>query len=456
MLMLHVRRLSFLASFMGLSLNSGMATELADNSKNLPLPLNASDFNLHSAAEVAVGRLLFFDPILSGNKNISCATCHHPRFGTSDGMSLSIGEGGTGLGPKRMPTLGDNQPEERIGRNAPALFNLGHKDIAVLFHDGRLEKDESRKAGFRTPLDDDMVSGFSGLVSAQSMFPVLSGDEMAGHYSENEISSAVRRGEMTGEGGAWQLIAKRVAAIPAYGDALVALHDGMSKPEDIAFTDISNAVAAFMESEFRADNSRFDHYLAGNKDALSPLEKTGMDLFYGKANCASCHAGALMTDQQFHAIAMPQIGPGRKARFESHNKDFGRMRVTGHESDLYKFRTPPLRNVALTAPYGHAGAYPDLESTIRHHLDPIAALKNYDRSLAKLAPFNAVAEHDFAELDNPDEMTAIAAANQLQPIALENNEVQALVAFLEALTDDSFLRRVTIPETVPSGLAIDR
>ncbi|MBS8271808.1 cytochrome-c peroxidase, partial [Halomonas litopenaei] len=140
-------------------------------------------------------------PILSGNRNVSCGTCHHPAFGTGDGLSLGLGDGGIGLGPKRVADP-DNMPEQRIPRNAPALFNLGAYEFTVLFHDGRIEVDPDRPGGLRTPLDADMVTGFASLLSAQTMFPVLSPDEMAGHYSENEISQAVRRGVITGQGGA--------------------------------------------------------------------------------------------------------------------------------------------------------------------------------------------------------------------------------------------------------------
>ena len=82
-----------------------------------------------------------------------------------------------------------------------------------------------------------------------------------------------------------------------------------------------------------------------------------MELFYGKANCSSCHAGALFTDHQFHATGQPQVGPGKAARFQSHSRDLGRFRVTGNIKDKYAFRTPSLRNVELTGPWGHAGAY---------------------------------------------------------------------------------------------------
>ncbi len=243
----------------------------------VPEPLTDADFLPVNEAEARLGQLLFYDPILSGNRNISCATCHHPRFATSDGVSLGMGEGGVGLGPDRKPDPA-NLPEQRIPRNAPALFNLGARDFRVLFHDGRVEVDPTRPSGLRTPLEDDMIMGFSGILSAQTMFPVLSSDEMAGHYQENDVAKAVRSGRITGPGGAWEIIAGRVEAIPAYRTMFEAVYPGIAGGKPVAFTDISNAIAAFMAFEWRADQSAFDLALRG-EIALPPEAAAGMDLF---------------------------------------------------------------------------------------------------------------------------------------------------------------------------------
>ncbi|MGI9501307.1 MAG: cytochrome-c peroxidase, partial [Geminicoccaceae bacterium] len=319
-------------------------------------PISDSAFRKLDMPTVELGWLLFYDRILSGNRNVACATCHHPAFGTSDEVSLSFGDGGSGLGRARKPLDGDNRPEQRIGRNSPALFNLGAAEFEVLFHDGRLEADPSKKSAIRTPLDEDMVVGFDSVLSAQAMFPVLSGDEMAGHYSENHVARAVRRGMLASEGGAWDIIAERVRAVPDYVDRFRKIDPTIGTPDDIGFTDISNVMAAFIAFEFRADDSPFDRFLRGEGD-LPAEAAQGMELFYGKAGCSRCHSGVFQTDHEFHAIAMPQIGPGKAARFETHQRDVGRMRVTGRDQDKYRFRTPSLRNIELTAPYGHAGAY---------------------------------------------------------------------------------------------------
>jgi cytochrome c peroxidase len=333
------------------------------------------------------------------------------------------------------------------------LFNLGATEFTSLFHDGRLEATELFAAGIRTPLADDMVQGFDSILSAQAMFPVLSSDEMAGHYAENEVSTAVRQGLLSDAGGAWERIAHRVQAIPDYVEQFQQAYPAIQGAKQIAFTDIANAIAEFIAFEFRADNSPFDRYLQQGA-VLKPAAQQGMRLFYGKAACNRCHSGLFQTDHKFHAIAMPQLGPGKAARFENHQRDTGRMRVTGRPEDQYKFRTPSLRNVALTAPYGHSGAYATLAAVIRHHLDPVTSLKNYDRSQALLPSFPDVS--DWWVLDSPAEVALIAAANELEPSALSEAEVAQLLAFLQALTDPvSTVGRLAVPVQVPSGLPLD-
>ncbi len=424
-----------------------MSASLA-SAEGLPAPLTDDAFAPIDEKEARLGQLLFYDPILSGNRNVSCGTCHHPAFGTGDGLSLGIGDGGIGLGPKRVADP-DNMPEQRIPRNAPALFNLGAHEFTVLFHDGRIEVDPDRPGGLRTPLDADMVTGFASLLSAQTMFPVLSADEMAGHYSENDVSQAVRRGVITGTGGAWDIIARRVSDIPAYSDSFIATYDHIETPDQITFADISNAIAAFMAFEWRSDNAPFDAVLRGEATLPEPAA-TGMDLFYGEAGCASCHNGPFLTDHDFHAMAAPQIGPGKAARFESHARDEGRFRVTGDAADLYAFRTPSLRNVALTAPYGHAGAQADLRRFVAAHLDPVTALKTYNLDEAALPELAVDDSRGLADRN------AIAHAVSYQPRNVTEADITALVAFLDALTDPAAIEgRLGIPKTVPSGLPVD-
>ena len=414
----------------------------ADAPAETALPAPLEGFAEPDPELVRAGWLLFHDPVLSGGRGVSCASCHHPRHGTSDGLSLGIGDGGVGLGPERRADPA-NLPERRVPRNAPALFNLGHAEFQRFFHDGRLEADPAHPSGLRTPLGEDMAEGFASALSAQAMFPVLSPDEMAGHHGESDVARLVRQGLLAHEGGAWDAIAARVGAIPAYREAL---------GDPVRFTAIADALAAFIAAEWRADDSPFDRHLRGEVP-LTGAAAEGMALFYGRAGCSTCHSGPFQTDHGFHAIAMPQIGPGRAERFESHARDTGRMGVTGDPADAYRFRTPSLRNVTRTAPYGHSGAYATLEAVLRHHLDPVGSLRAYDRSQAVLPDLPAA--EDWRALDDPAERDAIAAANELAPMALEDAEVEAILIFLDALTDET-TGPLGVPDAVPSGLPVAR
>lgn len=406
----------------------------ADPPACTPFGMTAQDARL-----VTLGQLLFYDPILSGGREVACATCHHPDHATADGVALGLGDGGRGLGPDRAADPA-NLPEQRIPRNAPALFNLGAAEFTVMFHDGRLE---DRPGARRTPFAPGTIAHDLPMLAAQALLPLMSPDEMAGHYSESEVSTAVRRGDFEA---AWAAIAARVFAISDYADSFAEL--GMIESP----VPIAEALGAFIAAEWRADDSLFDRHICKGA-SLDILAAAGMELFYGKAGCADCHAGRFQTDHGFHAIAMPQIGPGKAARFESHARDTGRERVTGQTADAYRFRTPSLRNVVLTAPYGHAGAYATLEAVVRHHLDPVASLKRFSKEQVALTRLEGA--EDFRALDDTAEVEQISAANELAPQELSDSEVQALLAFLETLTDARAVKgRMGVPETVPSGLKI--
>jgi cytochrome c peroxidase len=421
----------------------------------LPAPVQDSDFRPVNLNEAALGQLLFYDPILSGNAEVACATCHHPAFGTSDGLSLGIGDGGVGLGTHRV--VGTNTlPEERIPRNSPALFNLGAHEFTAMFHDGRLEVDPTRASGMRTDMGQDMEKGFASILSAQAMFPVLSRDEMAGSYNENDIGRLIRQGIITGDEGAWGVLAKRVATLPEYATQFIEVYPHISDANQIEFTDISNAIARFIEFEWRSDTAPFDDVLAGTRQ-LAGQAQAGMDLFYGDGNCASCHTGPFLTDHKYHAMAAPQIGPGKSATFEDHHRDDGRFRVTGQLADRYAFRTPSLRNVMLTGPYGHAGAHSDLAKFVASHLDPATSIWNYDQTQAVLPNLGRAdqADIDFSVMNDPQQVAAIAKAVTTPPVSLPDADVAALVAFLDTLTDTASLQgRLGIPDHVPSGLDI--
>ena len=163
-----------------------------------------------------------------------------------------------------------------------------------------------------------------------------------------------------------------------------------------------------------------------------------------------------MSDQEFHALALPAFGPGKTRRFDPQPRDVGRMGESDRLEDAYRFRTPMLRNVALTAPYGHNGAYPTLEGIVRHHLDPLKALDEWERDLAKLPEVPWLQRADFIVQADSREIARQRAKIDIEPVALNDAEVSDLVAFLESLTGETAeTRPLGRPKTVPSGLTVD-
>ena len=420
----------------------------------LPSPLADTDFHDNGRpdeARVELGKLLFFDKILSGSFNIACATCHHPFAGTGDGLSLSVGEGARGTGVTRDTGLGPDAIHERVPRNAPALFNLGAREFSTLFHDGRVAPDANMPSGFASPAGFDLPPGLDSALAVQAMFPVTSATEMAGQRGENPVADAAADGDLAL---VWDLLAARLRSVEGYVTRFVAAFDDVSTAADVTFVHAANAIAAFEAAAWRADGSAFDRFLRGDRSAMSRTQRRGMRLFYGRAGCSACHAGPLQSDHSFRAIAMPQVGPG-KGDGASGFEDFGRERVTGQPADRYRFRVPSLRNVALTAPYGHAGAYNSLEAVVRHHLDPVGELLAFDETQVVMPSRPDLDERDYHAVRDDAIRASIAAANELVPVRLSERDVRALLGFLHALTDPVMLDlRRDVPAFVPSGLPI--
>lgn len=420
---------------------------------SLPAQLTASDYHEFSEERAKIGQLLFYDKILSGNRNIACGTCHHPRFGGGDGLSLGIGEGGIGVGPDRLAGFGSDKIKKRIPRNASALWNLGAKDFTVLFHDGRLSLSDDYNNNFNSPAEEWLPAGLESVLGTQALFPLTAQFEMAGNPKENEVAGAVHdRIDYV-----WPILAKRVRTLPDYGELFVKVFDDVDSAEQVTIAHIGEALAAFIALEFESRDAPFDFYLAGDSQALDADQKKGMDLFYGKANCSNCHSGSLFTDQKFHALAIPPFGPGRTRRFDPYVRDVGRMGETDRLEDAYRFRTPSLRNVALTAPYGHNGAFADLEGIIRHHLNPVESLNSWQPEMANLPAIPWLAAIDFLVWDDRIEMDRYKQKIDISPVNLNNEEISSLIAFMHALTGQSTKAlRFGIPDRVPSGLPVDK
>ena len=390
--------------------------------------------------------MLFYDKILSGNRNISCGTCHHHDLAGGDGLPLGIGEGGVGVGPERTAGDGADRIRKRIPRNAPALWNLGHRSVRVLFHDGRLSVSDRYDNGFDSPAEEWLPPGLSSLLAAQSLFPMTSQFEMAGNLEENDVTGAVHVRIDYG----WPILAKRVRTIPEYGTLFVDAFDHVEEPADVTIVEIGNALGAFIASEWQSYDSPYDQWLEGR--SLPDDAERGRVLFFETARCGACHSGPLFTDQEFHAMQVPGFGPGRTRRWDPMPRDVGRMGETDRPEDAYRFRTPSLRNVALTAPYGHNGAFPTLESFVAYH----TGNGDWAPDMVALPEVPWLAAADFSIRADRLEMARQAGPDERHHVRLSESEINDLKAFLEALTGATAMQRpLGRPVAVPSGLPVD-
>ncbi|HET7564115.1 MAG TPA: cytochrome c peroxidase [Gemmatimonadaceae bacterium] len=388
-------------------------------------------------ALVQLGQALMFDPILSGNHDMTCATCHFPTFSTGDARSVTIGVGGTGIGPNRIPPASGF-----LGRNAPPLFDLG--TLKHAFWDGRVEVDA--QGHFHTPAGAQLTPEMArvlefGALSAQPLFPPAAATEMRG-ASGNELAS-LPADDYTD---IWAGLMRRLGNIPEYRRMFEKAYPG-TKFEDMNFAYASNAIAGFIVSKLTFTNAPWDRFLRGQNKALTPAQLAGAQTFL-TLKCSICHNGPTLTDDKFHDVAVAQIGPG-DANGASGHDDFGRMNATGNSADQYLFRTTPLRNVELTAPYGHDGAYATLRGFIEHYSQSDQALLNYDPTQLEPALQNTV-------LDNKSDVLA-QRDTLLNGVVLTPEIVDKLMAYMSALTDDA-ARNLSglIPASVPSGLPVPR
>jgi cytochrome c peroxidase len=264
----------------------------ADN----PLPATIDD------ERVQLGRLLFFDPILSGANDISCATCHHPDLGFTDARGLSMGKGGHGIGAERSGGA-------VVRRGAPTIWNsaYNHKQ----FWDGRAEDLEEQANG-----------------------PITSDIEM----NENP-----------------ETLVKELKDIPEYSrrfDAAFAASSGAG----VTLDNVQKAVAAF-ERTLTANNSPFDRFVRGELGALTPQQRRGFNLFRsGRTRCFECHGAPTFANRDFKIVGVPEVDGARE--------DYGRFEVTKGEGNRFAFKVPTLRNVVLNAPYMHNGKFKTLEEVL--------------------------------------------------------------------------------------------
>lgn len=406
-----------------------------------------------SAPLVELGQALMFDKILSGNRDISCATCHFPTNHLADGLSLSIGTGGSGMGPTR--TLG---PGRRfVPRNAPSLLDQGLRS-AYIFWDGRVS---GFGAGpFTTPAKTALPGNLPNILAAQAMFPVSNREEMRGDPGDVDVFGAPNELAQFGDTqfvAIWQAVMRRVLAIPRYQEMFAAAFPSVGT-QALAFQHAAQAIAAFETEAFTRTDSRFDRYLNRNDAALTIQEKRGGLAFFTNGRCVSCHGGPLLGGGSFANTGVPQLGPGVG---KGAPLDLGRAELSAPQGPggspppplgaPFSFRVPPLRNVELTAPYMHNGAYPTLEAVMRHYADATTAQRNYD--VMQLAPELRATHRG----DGATTQAVLATLDfRVRTALLPNpNDHQDVIAFLKSLTDPA-ARDLTplIPASVPSGLPI--
>ena len=277
-----------------------------------------------------LGQMLFFDPILSGTRDVACATCHLLGRGTSDGVDLAVGVDAAGLAEERRP-LGEPRVHPR---NSMDLWNRGHASVRNMFWDGRVSEIEAPVSRFQTPMMDYLPDGIESVLAAQALFPLAGEEEMLGLPDDrsapdlpgghgdrlNEIALAAAGLEedepelfvavhdalmrrLLGRAGTpladWQIAYRRLIA-DAFPETLLGA---------VTMGDLANAIGHFQELAFVTRETPWDRYLAGDTGAMDRAAKEGALLFYGKARCAACHSGPLLSDFQFHSLAVPQIGP---------------------------------------------------------------------------------------------------------------------------------------------------
>ena len=410
-----------------------------------------------------LGMHLFFTKGLGGDQDSACVTCHHPFLGGGDDLALPIGVGADvqdllGPGRSHMTVAEGFDGGPTVPRNAPTTFNVSLWD-EVLFHDGRVES-LTKTAGtngsdgpIRTPdsafgVADPLATG--NLVAAQARFPVTSPEEMRGFVFEDGNTNNDVRDHLE-----LRLRGTIVPAELATNDWLEEFRTAFNEPAGtadalITYDNIAAAIADYENSQTFVDNA-FSRYIAGDTAALDADAKLGALLFFGEAGCVACHSGDFFSDEQFHVIAMPQIGRGKgNDNGVNTDDDFGRFRETGVEADRYAFRTPSLLNVADTGPFTHAGAYVSLRDVVQHHITPRASVEDYD--ISQLPAGTQTDNTTVNTLLAVDQLEALqTAGTSLLPVVdISPSEVGYLVAFLESLTDYCLLDSQCIGRWVPN------
>jgi cytochrome c peroxidase len=277
-----------------------------------------------------------------------------------------------------------------------------------------------------------------GPASVLAMFPVTNRIEMRGQASSGNELAALADDDFTGM---WSGLMRRLGTIPEYRALFEAAYPG-ERFDAMNFAYAANAIGGFMVEKLTFDNTPWDRFLRGDDNALSARQLQGAQTFLS-LKCSTCHTGANLSDQQFHNVAIPQIGPG--AGDGDGHDDFGRMRVTGNDADRYRFATTPLRNVELTGPYGHDGSIASLRDFVAHYSESHLKLQNFDAMTVEPALRGTLQPTASAILAQRDTL--------LKGVVFDADIVDRLMDYMAALTDPDArnLSHLT-PPRVPSKL----
>jgi cytochrome c peroxidase len=363
--------------------------------------------NQYNPDRIELGRLLFYDPILSAENASTCGTCHHPGLGFADGRKLPAGVSNSlHIGPKRElgVSKATNLPIGDVPRNSPTVFNTAFNldstgelnAFGMMFWDGRARGLES-----------------------QAVKPPTSREEMKGDVNSPNNVITLLCYKMDGIQEYKRLFKK---AFPKEAKEFEDRGDEFMISKQM----LGKALAAF-QRELVTRNSAYDRFVLGDKNALTDNQKKGLRLFFTKAKCNTCHNGPNFSDYKFVVQGVPQIGPGKKLLA---GEDFGREEFTEQVSGRFAFRTPTLRNVTLTAPYMHDGVFETLEEVVQFY-------------------------NNASKPRHPKVTDNMLHPVLRDPLGLTKEEVDQLVDFMKALEDNGSLldpKLMEVPTTVPSGM----
>jgi cytochrome c peroxidase len=387
-----------------------------------------------------VGRMLWFDTITGLNNDNTCAGCHSPTNGFGDTQSIAIGIENNGM-------VGPSRTGPRNMRRTPSVINTVF--FPKLMWNSRfvaLSGDPfDNRAGFQFPLPEGLsLSKQPHLLVAQAFIPLTERTEVAGFDFPGD--NAALRAE----------VLSRLNHSSAYRKLFGTIFSEVKDDAPINFDMFGKAIAEF-EFTLTFANAPIDRFARGERAALTEQEKRGGLLFFGAAHCSTCHSVAGQSNEMFsdfenHVIGVPQVAPyvtNNTFDGPGANEDFGREQITGDPNDRYKFRTSPLRNVAVQATFMHNGAFTRLEDAVRYHLNAVASAHQYTPARQQFA----------ADLSGPagpiEPVLARIDPILATPITLTNEQIEQLVAFvrnglLDPRATPERLRRL-VPRSLPSG-----